>query len=533
MRLVVAVLLLAAVPVFAQRYDDTITVNVVEVPVYVERFLKPISGLTREDFELFVDGKRQPVEYLDVIEGRANGPAPQTAPGPADPVDLKRRRLVVLLFDIGGSSAQALSRARVHAMQFVQRNPDDTYAVATIGRTGVHFVVPFTAERVAVQRAIGTLSPSRAGDPLRLATLDTERESWGSPTGGLAAATPGGTTSSIAPGLADTSQRGLEDVWNGEPRGGFDGSGSREAALDFFRLQEQADKEERFIGDELFIEELIGLADRLASLEGIKHVVLLSERRGAQELAVRYADLAALVHERYRAGGVILDGVDIRLPWAPLGDTDQRLAPDASPEPAVSAFLSDLALDTGGTVTSSLRDLERRNAITYVLGFRPPKDLGWGTHAIRVRLKDAPLLTEVRHRRSFTLTSRRSGDEGLFLADTILNDIPHHGMTVDLDVEGTSVSTRIPGVELLAQPASPPLMLDIFSYVFGEKGEAVSWSHLRLRVDLARGREFLETHPYTVRQNHALRPGRYAAKTLVRVLGTDILGFKRTDFVVE
>ncbi len=533
MRLVVVVLLLAA-PVFAQRYDDSITVNVVEVPVYVERFLKPIPGLTRDDFELFINGKPQPVEYLDVIESRATGQGDEAAPAPAGQTDLKRRRLVVLLFDVGGSSAQALSRARLQAMRFVQASrPGDAYAVATIGRTGVQFVVPFTAERVAVQRAIGTMAPSRAGDPFRVATLDNERVSWGAVAAGNVATTPGAASQATAPGLADTSQTGLNEVWDGEPRGGFDSSGSREAAQDFFRLQEQAEREERFVGDELFIEELVALADRLGSLEGVKHVVLLSERRGAQELAVRYADTAALVHQRYRAAGVILDGVDIRLPWAPLGDTDRRLAPGAAPEPSVSGFLSDLALDTGGTVTASLRDLEQRNSITYVLGFRPPQNLGGGTHSIRVRVKNAPFLTEVRHRRSFALVSERRGDEALFLADTILNDIPQRGVTVDLDVQGTSVSTRIPGAELLAHPAHPPLLLDIFSYVFGEKGDAVAWSHMRLRVDLAKGREFLEAHPYTVRQNFSLRPGRYAAKALVRILGTDMLGFQRADFVVE
>lgn len=532
MRLVVAVLLLA-VPVFAQRYDDSITVNVVEVPVYVERFLKPIPGLTRDDFELFVNGKLQPVEYLDVIEDKGDGPREQDAPATADPADLKRRRLVVLLFDVGGSSALAVSRARTQAMQFVQESrPGDAYAVATIGRTGVHFVVPFTADRIAVQRAIGTMAPSRAGDPFRVATLDTERASWRTVADPSLAKLPG-EASAPSSGLADTSQTGLNEVWNGEPRGGFESSGARQAAQDFFRLEQQVEREERFIGDELFIEELVALADRLSSLEGVKRVVLLSERRGAQDLGVRYGNLAAMVHQRYRAAGVILDGVDIRLPWAPVGDSDQRLAPGLSPEPAVSGLLSDLALDTGGTVTASLRDLGRRTSITYVLGFRPPADLGGGTHSIRVRLKKAPLLTEVRHRRSFTLASGRRGDEALFLADTILNDIPQRGVTVDLDVKGTTVSARIPGAELLAHPAHRPLMLDVFSYVFGEKGDAVAWSHMRLRVDLAKGREFLEAHPYTVRQNFSLGPGRYAAKALVRILGTDILGFQRADFVVD
>lgn len=60
-----ALALLFAVPLFAQRFDEAVTVNVVDVPVYVERFGVPIEGLTRDDFTLFVDGKPQPIDYFD------------------------------------------------------------------------------------------------------------------------------------------------------------------------------------------------------------------------------------------------------------------------------------------------------------------------------------------------------------------------------------------------------------------------------------------------------------------------------------
>ncbi len=484
MRATAVALLLLAVPVFAQRYDDAITVNVVEVPVYVERFLRPVAGLTRDDFELFVDGKRQPIEYLDVIEEKASRPvadgtsAPVAAASIAPAAELKRRRLAVLLFDVGGSSAHALHRAREEAMRFVQQGgPGDTYAVATIGARGVRFIVPFTTDHVSVQRAIRTLRPSSAGDPFRVATLDTER------------AVP----------------------------------------VDFFRLQEQ---HEPFFADELFIGELVDLADRLVALEGVKHVVLLSERRGIGDGVFWYAGMAARLHERYREAGVILDGVDIRPPWAP-GGVEQQSGSSARPDLYPSPLLYTLALETGGTVTASLRQLEERNSITYVLGFRPPRHVRSGTHSIQVRVKNAPFLTEVRHRRSFTIGSERRGDDALFLADTILNDIPHRGVTVDVDVEGTTVEARIPGAELLAHPAYEPLPLEVFLYVFGEKGEAVDWTHMKLRVDLAAGREFLEKHPYTIRRKFDLPPGSYSAKALVRILNTDMLGFRRTDFVVE
>jgi hypothetical protein len=55
---------------------------------------------------------------------------------------------------------------------------------------------------------------------------------------------------------------------------------------------------------------------------------------------------------------------------------------------------------------------------------------------------------------------------------------------------------------------------------------------MRVRVDLATGRRFLENNPYSIRQEFKIGPGRYAAKVVVRVEGKDIVGFRRTDFEV-
>ena len=142
------------------------------------------------------------------------------------------------------------------------------------------------------------------------------------------------------------------------------------------------------------------------------------------------------------------------------------------------------------------------------------------------------MLTEVRYRRSFTLR-RPDGDDSLFLADTLLNDIPHRGMSLDLDVNGSSVAATIPGTELLATSTSQPLPLEVFLYVFDEQGQPVGWQQARIDIDLTKGREFLTANPYTVRKAFQLEPGRYAAKAIVRIPGTDRMGFQRTDFVVR
>jgi VWFA-related protein len=500
---ILAVLLLA-VPLFAQRLEDTITVNVVDVPVYVERFGKPVTGLARDDFELFVNGKPHPIEYFDVLSEDAAAGVPQTA---SAPVDLKRRRLIVLLFDVA-APPHALDRVRKAAANYVAAGgPGDTFAVATVSWPGVLFIVPFTSDRVAVHRAIATLRPSAARDPFRVAMLDVER-TWGDP--GIIGGVRG-----------DGHPRGFEPpaiagLYVGAP---IDMDGG------------QYDFSSRGL-----IDNLTDLADRLAALEGLKEVVLLSEGHGDPAAGYTWAGVQATMirmHERFRAAGVVLNAVDISTRRAPGGAAVVRSTPlrDVAPALTTSSFLWPLALDTGGIATSSFRELQKRQNVGYLIGFRAPESPS-RRNSITVRVKDLPLLTDVRYRRAYTL-ERATRDEGLFLADTILNDIPQNGVTLDLAVDGKWVAATIPGIELLSYASSGHrLNLDVYFYIFDGQQRPVAWNRMQIAVDLEKGREFLTSNPYTMRQEFVLDPGRYVAKALVRIAGTDHVGFERTELEV-
>ena len=516
--LLLALLVVSAVPLSAQRYDDAITVNVVDVPVYVERFGVPIKGLTREDFELFVNGKPHPIEYFDVVDQRAGENAPATA---SAPVELKRRRLIVLLFDVA-APPWSLQRARKAAARYVDEGASgDTFAVATVGYSGVLFIVPFTADRIAVQRAIATLRPSAARDPFRVATLDVERSR-----GGV--------------GGADAGRGVFGGIWGGHPEGRLPGSlpGFYEppaiagwytgAAID--RDGAQNDFSSRGL-----IDNLNTLADRLAPLEGLKEVVLLSEGNSDPDAAFSWAGrLAAFtrLHKRFRAAGVILNAVDIGTPSAPGGGIERvSTTTNVTPNFLASNFLWSLALDTGGIATTSLPHLQERHRLSYVIGFRPPASRS-KQNSISVRVRNQPILTDVRYRKSYSL-DREPTDDGLFLADTLLNDIPQNGVTVDLSVNGKWVAASIPGVELLSYAPERRLSLDVYFYVFDGQQRPVAWNRMQITVDLDKGREFLSTNPYTMRQEFVLEPGRYVAKALVRIAGTDRMGFRRTAFEVQ
>ena len=518
MRAIVLAVLLAF-PLFAQRYDDTITVNVIDVPVYVERFGVPIDGLDRDDFTLYVDGKPHPIEYFDVIEEKGATEAGSETPGAV----LKRRRLIVLLFDLG-ATPHSLQRARESAMKYIADGAEgDSFAVATIGRSGVRFIAAFTNDRVAVQRAIGTLTPSASRDPFRVATLDSERSRFvGAVRGGAEAGS--GTFSDI---WGDTlAPMTLSSTL----------SSAAENALEFERIAKELEASEEESVSTGFIENLAALADRLAPLAGVKQVVLLSERRSENDPSHGGSVLrrATELHARYRAAGVILNGVDIQPPRVPQGDaistSPSPRSRSSMPSALNSAFLNTLAHDTGGIVTSTLPQLLQRNRVAYVLGFRTTAGMTKGS--IRVDVKNVPALTDVRYRKMFDLAAEKNGDKGLFLADTILNDIPQNGVTLDLAVNGTVVIASIPGVELLSYPWDRPLQLEVFFYVFNEEGRPFSWNLLEVAVDLEKARDFLASRPYTMRQDLALAPGRYVVKALVRIAGTDRVGFDRAELAV-
>src|SRR6185436_18241596 len=96
-RVALFLFLLASLSTTAQ-HRESVTVEVIDVPVYVVSGKEPVRNLTRDDFELFVNGKRTAIEYFDTV-GDA---APPGAAG-ARPV-LRERRLFVLLFDLAFTS---------------------------------------------------------------------------------------------------------------------------------------------------------------------------------------------------------------------------------------------------------------------------------------------------------------------------------------------------------------------------------------------------------------------------------------------
>lgn len=494
------VLALFASAAFAQMHREQVTVELVEVPVYVERGGNAVAGLTRENFELIVNGRPQPIEYFDVIEG-------------TDDVPIQRRRLFVLVFDLANSKPFAIQAARTAASKFVvEAPPSDTFAVATLGRSGIRFVVPFTNDRIAIQRAVTTLAPSGAADPFHLATLDVERREF------MRVATMGESA-------AGTST----DVFGSNPVKGTlapastIGSGAAATTGAFSSSNEDAAAQH---DERSLMAVLGGLADKLAGLPGVKHVILLSGGTSRGDRADTY-EYARVMHSRFRAAGVMLSAADFATDSSAPSPRDRQV--DIGPNP----FLRILSADTGGTVSTSLYSIRSTHRVTYVLGFRPegPQKK---ENDIKVKLKNVPWGTSVRHRRGYSSEpAARRGDD-IVLADALVNDVPQNGISLQLsvgaDASSAYVDALLPGRELLAHAAGMPLVLDVFMYVFDKKNVPVRWSYARHTIDVEKTRDFLSQNPYKVSKQFTLPPGDYIAKTVVRIAGNGVTGFARNNF---
>lgn len=488
---------LLALPLLASEHRETATVEVVQVPVYVTRGDHTVAGLTKEDFELFVNGKRQSIDYFDVIDFTRLS-AEQTR-------DPRQRRLYVFVFDLFNSHPFSILRAQKAALKYIEGARDsDLFAIASYrARTGLEILVPFTRDRATIRAAVERLHDVNVSDPLRLAVMD--------------AATDG-------PGLHELI----------------------------------ADPMQRYFGEEL--QHLAELATRLAPIEGVKHVVLLSGGHDSglvaswnPRIAYRYPFINGGTNIRqdvmgaptvlggrwafhepgigekltdlskaYTSSGVFLDTIDIdglSDPWSPV-DNDS---------------LYTLAAETGGTLIANRNDLVKAMSdltalqnVAYMLSFNAP-DTGKSQNSIRVSLRNNRR-AELRYRPSYATTlPKASASDGLRLADILLNDIPQTGLTVNMTAASGNVDLEIPSRELIAVAGEPTVSGDALIYIY--KGDAVvAFQQKSLTVDSKRADAALQGAPIHISSHFDLAPGRYTAKAIVRVNGAEAIGFAKAEF---
>ena len=508
----VVFLLLLIAPAELAQVRESVTVEVVEVPVYVTSADgKPLRGLTRDQFELFVDGKPVPIDYFDPIDFAA--PAAQAHTAAARP--LRERRLYLLLFDLSFATPAKLVRAQRAAEQAIGHSNADTdyFAVGVYSaQHGVQFVSSFLRDRPAVLRALYTLHAPKLRDPLGVAISSAERATW---------------VSAGEKGVAVAAeQENFADMLSGEMAEAIRGGQANQDIL--------AEPPKRLI--EYQLNNLGDTAARLAGMEGQKHVVFFTEgfqsiritdikaRNRPPQFDPRLLDFVKQMHDTFASAGVMLDTVDIE----GLRHTFTDLENDS---------LYVLTRGTGGRVVANRNDLvEAVDAVTtaqsvvYLLGFHPG-DRKRGR--ISVRVSGLPRGTEVSYREGFGYVSAKGDVDALRLADVLVNEIPQNGFRMATRFQpragGAELEFAFFPQEIVPQLADKTPYVDALLYVFDAQGATVMAKSERITFD-ARLRQ--EKAPVILRGKFDAPPGRYVVKAVAHIAGTQSLAFVKRDLEV-
>jgi hypothetical protein len=180
------------------------------------------------------------------------------------------------------------------------------------------------------------------------------------------------------------------------------------------------------------VSDFTDIANRLASFEGYKHVILLSQgfSPGATYRENGLTEQVKSMARAFRAAGAVVDAVDVSgVSGVFRNDASYR-------DPLANDVLHLMARETGGQfvehandVGTALNRISTDSAVGYRLGFKLPKDAKKGDNTIDVKVHNVPSGTTLSFRRGFSTTvNKPSAGDTLRLADVILNDVPQTGI---------------------------------------------------------------------------------------------------------
>ncbi|HEY6137210.1 MAG TPA: VWA domain-containing protein [Thermoanaerobaculia bacterium] len=520
--LVSSALLVCALAASAQ-VQESITVNLIEVPVtVVDSSGNPVRGLTAANFKLYDQGKEVAVSSVDTIDF-----ASKESMSAVSPLNPAARRKFLVLFDLSFSKPSSLARAQEAARAFVTKSvqPRDLVGVGTVDKRGFRLVASFTTDRKLVADAIANPAQMKTDDPLHLGRsgIAFELSDHSSETGKGRAAMG---DENVAALMADSMRQ------------------NRETA------RAEAEKEMDFLGD---------LAKTLRSIPGKKQVVFLSEgfdprfisgsdaredltyqasvfdtsddkRFGSNSASTTLRRMA----DAFRGSDVVLHALDI-----------QGLRVDNSIEGGFvnsNDSLRLLAQPTGGMVFKNANKIEtdferlmKTEEVVYVLSFQAPASKPGKFHDLKVKLVNVPGGAKAFARAGYYESGSETQQERTMTnAEIVMNDVEQKDFrTASLaaafptmtDAAQVPVIVEISGTDLEKQNA-----VDFYVYAFDEEGTVRDRLYQRVTLDLGKVGAKLRANGLKYWATLSLPPGKYAVKTLV--LAGAKKGFARADVVV-
>jgi VWFA-related protein len=507
----------------AQKFGETLQVDVVEVPVtVVDRDGRAVRGLTKEHFELYDDGKRVAIDYFEVVD-IARVIAQSDGETPLPPVTTRN---FLLIFDLESSAPGLIARAQEAAKEFIAGGltRHDLVAVATFSaERGVQLLTSFTADRELVTRAINTLrNPQqfRVADPLMLAALPAEP----------IVADDEATVNLAAQRFNDVEMRNRLRVQ-------LNHFGRIAQVLDRLHGQKQIVLlSEGFDGrlvhgrEELTSQQSDQEREQIFAGEGYR---VDNDQRFGNTGAKR--DLSEMA-ELFRRSDVVLHAIDI------AGLRSERTSSNES--------LSLLTTPTGGTVFKNANDLGenfkrmlRQQEVVYVLGFNAKGTGKPGRfHTLKVKTVNAPAARVV-HRSGYSETRSELTDleTVLTLSEIITTDLPIDDVPLAISTTAipgpdgkarVPVVIEIPGPRILEDVPGSTATATLFVYAFDRNGRVADHLQQRIALDLARTGDTLRASGIRYYGTLRVASGDYAIKALVRVEESGHIGFARTDLPV-
>jgi len=158
-KLIAASLLLAATALTAQ-VTESIDVRIVNVDVTVTSKGGPVRGLTRDDFEIFEDGRPQKITNFYSVEAPARttvATAPSAAPSvtPAAEPDPRFRRKVLVLVDNRHTTRHQrdIALRELEAMINDRFHGEYDWSIGVMGR-GITLILPLSSDKKAIHEAL-------------------------------------------------------------------------------------------------------------------------------------------------------------------------------------------------------------------------------------------------------------------------------------------------------------------------------------------------------------------------------------------
>lgn len=551
----------------AQRFDEAVEVTVVEVPVtVVDSAGKPVRGLTKDDFEIFDDGKRATVEHFEVLDMKLLPASSRERPLPP-----AASRNFLLLFDLANSDPAVVVRAAEAAASFVktQLGEHDLAAVATFtAEDGAKIIANFTSDRALLEAAIATVHKPqyfKVADPLMISFDTTSIQIPDVPAGGMreeAGIGPGERGAMINEMMQDsaeernvTAQRSQDSEQANRLRVQLSNLGLVARMLDrLYGRKEIIFLSEGFDSRLVLGRENVGgtksVADRDAALAGEVWKLDSDQRFGNTGAARDVRDMVEL----FRRSDVVLHAIDIRglrggasgnMAGAAPGGASDGLA-ENNRRSNESLFL--ITRPTGGHVFRNSNDLQsmfakmmERQEVVYLLGFNATATGEPGRfHSLKVKAKGRGLTAS--HRTGYYEGAPATSIErSLSTAEVLLNDIPLRDVEVSIaatafpDADGKAlvpVIVEIPGTKMLEGVRRNTATATVFLYAFDETNQVRDFVTQRLALDLSKVGDALRATGIRYYGTLRLPAGRFAVKAVVRVEDTARAGFARYDLTV-